>query len=65
MADEVGLPLRPDLEKLRELLGEDGIRSVREHVSRYGYEGLPSWLLPILGVGSLLVDPLRDPERKD
>lgn len=45
-----GKVTRPDLMKLRSILGEGGLPALRDYVRKNGTRGLPAVLLPVLGL---------------
>jgi hypothetical protein len=48
-----GGALRPDAERARDLLAQGGVGALREYVKRFGLEGLPAWVGPLLVGGAV------------
>lgn len=48
-----GGALRPDAERARALLAQGGVGALREYVKRFGLEGLPAWVGPLLVGGAV------------
>jgi hypothetical protein len=52
VAKATGKPIRKDLMKMREILGDGGLPALRKYVEKYGKEGLPAVLIGLLGVSA-------------
>jgi hypothetical protein len=48
-----GGTLRPDAERARALLAQGGVGALREYVKRFGLEGLPAWVGPLVVGGAV------------
>lgn len=48
-----GGALRPDAERARALLAQGGVGALREYVKRFGLEGLPAWVGPLVVGGAV------------
>jgi hypothetical protein len=48
-----GGALRPDAERARNLLAQGGVGALREYVKRFGLEGLPAWVGPLVVGGAV------------
>lgn len=48
-----GGALRPDAERARALLAQGGVGALREYVKRFGLEGLPAWVGPLMVGGAV------------
>jgi hypothetical protein len=53
-AAELATSLRPDVQKLRDLLARGGPAAVRDWVTKNGLKGLPVWTGVLLGGGAML-----------
>lgn len=53
-ASELATSLRPDVQKLRDLLARGGPAAVRSWIEKNGMRGLPAWTAALLGGGAML-----------
>jgi hypothetical protein len=59
-----GGALRPDAERARDLLAQGGVGALREYVKRFGLEGLPAWVGPLLVGGGAITLPQGDQDQQ-
>ena len=58
-AQRTGMPLRQDLMKLREIVGQSGFTGLLDYVKKYGYAGLPA-----VGGGAILLPGLLEEQQE-
>lgn len=63
-AEELATSLRPDVQRLRDLLASGGTQAVRDYVRANGLAGLPAWAGVMLGGAALTSMMLQDPAQQ-